>query len=354
MMARWLVPFRIDMGARAALAMAIPLCTLFALGRLDLVVYAVFGAFTALYGRNEPYRVRIRSVSVGALGMLSGIALGLLFAVVGAPLLLLTLVLLVVVGVGVLVATVWDIIPAQPLFFVFGLLVCARIPTHLSDVGLRFAVAFLSALLSALLAMAGWLVRRILLRWEIEPATQAIFLKKLRRFPERDIAALRDGKVWLTVTLNLLGVLIAGGIALSMNLSYAYWAVITVVAALPSARAEHSISRALHRTVGTIVGVGLTIIVLGWSPPTVFVIGAIIVCQFFAQMLLGLSYGGSMVFITPLALCVSYLATPRDLDALLLDRVVETVLGAAVAVALVLAARALTHSSVRGTKAPSR
>ncbi|MCU1348680.1 MAG: hypothetical protein JWO56_1710, partial [Acidobacteria bacterium] len=83
---RFTAPKNLEVGLRAALAVAVPLFVLFAAGRLDLTAYATFGAFTALYGRNEPYRVRVRTLTVAALALLVSITAGTLLAVAGEPL----------------------------------------------------------------------------------------------------------------------------------------------------------------------------------------------------------------------------------------------------------------------------
>lgn len=45
---------------RAAVSVAVPLLALWTIDRLDLSVYASFGAFAALYGRRDAYPDRIR------------------------------------------------------------------------------------------------------------------------------------------------------------------------------------------------------------------------------------------------------------------------------------------------------
>jgi uncharacterized membrane protein YccC len=115
--------------------------------------------------------------------------------------------------------------------------------------------------------------------------------------------------------------------------------VVSLVAVIPPARAAHSISRSVHRIVGTIVGVGVTALLLVWAPPPLVVIVVIVVCQVVTETLVGRHYGLALVFITPMALSVSYLASPVPLTGLVVDRVLETVLGAAVGILLVLAAR---------------
>ena len=335
--------FNLELGLRAAFSMAVPLFVLLALGRLELAPYAICGAFTALYGRNEPYRLRFRSVTVGGLALVSSIGLGISAAVAGEQLWLVTVLLLMVVGCGVMITAIWDLIPAQPLFLVFGLLVSARIPTTPADVPLRLIIACASAALCWLVTMSGWVVRRVLLHWNVQPETNAILIKKLYRIPAVDAAAFRDARVWLTVVQNLLSVCVAGALALSFGLGHPYWAIITVVAAIPPPRAAHSISRSLHRTAGTVAGVIVAFVFLTWAPPLVLIVSAIVVCQFCAQILIGISYGWSMVFITPLALSVTFLAGTARLESLVVDRVIETVLGAAVAIVFVLLARVVTH-----------
>jgi hypothetical protein len=331
----------VEVGFRAAAAVAIPLLILWSVGRLDLAAYATFGAFTALYGRNEPYRLRLRSVSIAAVAMLVSISLGVLVAVAAEPLWLVTVLLVLIVVAGTLLSTAFQLLPTQPLFFVFALLVCAAVPTTPHDALPRIGLAAAVAAFSWGLTLSGWVVRR----WAGDRAarTGAVLLKKLHRRPGVDTTAFRDGRVWLTAAQNAAGVVIAGGVALSLGLGHAYWAVVSVVAVIPPARAEHSISRSLHRILGTIGGVIVAAGVLIWSPSPLVVIVVIVVCQFFAEMLVGRHYGYALLFITPMALAVSHLAAPAPLETLVVDRISETVLGAGVGIALVLLARAIAR-----------
>lgn len=331
----------VEVGFRAAAAVAVPLLILWAAGRLDLAAYATFGAFTALYGRNEPYRLRLRSVSIAAVAMLVSISLGVLVAIAGEPLWLVTVLLVFIVVAGTMLATAFQLLPTQPLFFVFALLVCAAVPTAAHDALPRIGLAAAVAAFSWVLTLSGWVVRR----WAGDRAAQtgAVLLKKLHRRPGVDTTVFRDGRVWLTAAQNAVGVLIAGGIALSLGLGHAYWAVVSVVAVIPPARAEHSISRSLHRILGTIGGVVVAAGVLFWSPAPLVVILVIVVCQFFAEMLVGRHYGYALLFITPMALAVSHLAAPAPIETLVVDRIIETVLGAGVGIALVLLARAVAR-----------
>jgi hypothetical protein len=279
---------------------------------------------------------------VAAVALLVSIALGVAVAVAGEPLWLVTVLLVVVVVVGTFLATAFQLLPAQPLFFVFALLVCAAIPTPPAEAWGRIGLAACIAAFSWLLTMSGWLLRR----WAGDRAarTGAVLLKKLHRRPGVDATVLRDRRVWLTAAQNAVGALVAGGLALAFGLGHAYWAVVSLVAVIPPARAAHSLSRSLHRILGTIGGVVVAALVLVWSPPALVVIAVIVVCQFFAEMLVGRHYGYALLFITPMALAVSHLASPAPIGSLVLDRVLETVLGAGIGIALVLLARLVERS----------
>lgn len=338
MKASGLASVSVEVGFRAAAAVAVPLLLLWWAGRLDLAAYATFGAFTALYGRNEPYRLRVRSVTIAAIALVASIALGVWLAVLGEPLALVAPALVIIVGGGTLLVSAAQLLPSQPLFFVFALLVCANIPSTAAEAWPRIGLAAVVAVFSWLLTMSGWLVRRL------AGGRRSVLLKELRRRPQLDRTVLTDPRVWLTVSQNVVGVLIAGGVALLFDFGHAYWAVVSLVAVIPPARAAHSISRSLHRIVGTIVGVVVAAGLLVWSPPALIVILAIVVCQFCAEMLVGRHYGSALVFITPMALAVSHLASPTPIGTLVGDRVLETILGAGVGIALVLLARAFERT----------
>ena len=68
--------------------------------------------------------------------------------------------------------------------------------------------------------------------------------------------------------------------------------------------------------------------------------------QITTEMLVGRNYGLALVFITPMALLMGQLAVEQPVGPLLVDRLVETVIGTAVALAVVavgLAARSRSH-----------
>lgn len=143
----------LEVAGRATLALVVPLVVLAVLGRIDSAIYATFGGMTALFGRSEPYRLRARSVSVAAVGMLGSIVFGLVLAAIAAPLLWLTLGLLVLIVLGVLLINTTGLFPGTPLFFVFAYTVCAQVPTEPGQVLPRLLVGLAGAGFAWLITM---------------------------------------------------------------------------------------------------------------------------------------------------------------------------------------------------------
>lgn len=323
----------VEVATRAGLAVAIPLVVLALAGRQDLGLYASFGAFTALYGRSEVYRTRLRTSGVAGLLLLAAVTAGTLFAASGSPVAPVGIGLVVLLVAGTIVTRALSLHPPAPIFFTFAFLACAYVPIEWGDVGSALLTALLSAVLAFGITMSGWLVRRV--------AGDARFLKPLPRVAETHPDAWRDPAVWLVIAQLVVGGHLAALIGTAAGLGHAYWATVAVVAVIPPPHAAHSISRALHRMIGTFVGVGVTALILWPDPPVAALIAVVAVCQFLAEILVGRHYGAALVAITPLALLMVHIGGPSTpVSELLLDRALETAIGAAVGIVLVLLARA--------------
>ena len=92
------------------------------------------------------------------------------------------------------------------------------------------------------------------------------------------------------------------------------------------------------RVVGTLAGVLLAAAFLAAHLPVVALIAVIGLLQFATELTVGRNYGLAVLFLTPLALIMGTLAQPVSTAALLHDRAIETVLGAAVGSVVSLAA----------------
>jgi hypothetical protein len=320
----------VEVALRSAVVVGIVLVVLASFGRLDLTPYGSFGAFCAVYGFNEPYRVRARTVGVAASTIFVALVAGVLLSASAAPLPLVGVVAAVVLVSAVLVNTVMGLVPAPPFFPMIALLVCAAIPTPGDEVGLRIGVAAGASILAWLMSMAGWLVRRL---WPGHAAASSglvrPFFKDLSRTPAVDLGALRDRRVWWTVGENLIGAALAYGIAVALGGERPYWAVLTVVSVIAPARAKPSGRHAVERVIGTAVGLAIVWLLLPFAMPAALAVAIIVVCQFFTQLFVVKAYAVALVFITVLVFTSLAFALPVTAP-LLLERLVETAVGAAV------------------------
>ena len=122
-----------------------------------------------------------------------------------------------------------------------------------------------------------------------------------------------------------------------LGFGHNYWAMVAAVVPLVGHTTRHRISRGVQRIMGTGSGLVLLAGILLLQPApwqTVLVIAA---CQFGAEMFIARQYVLAQIFVTPLALVSTLLVAPVPAGILLRDRFFETVIGAAVGVAVVLA-----------------
>ncbi|MFF8914408.1 FUSC family protein [Streptomyces sp. NPDC015032] len=141
-------------------ATAIPDLALFAIDRLDLVMYTMAGSLCALYGHNLPYARRARAVAGVVVSMVIGLAISLVVAsVTGST--------AVLIAVGALLAagqkTLCDatrIGPPGPVIFTFVTSAALFAPQHLGQVPGHLALTLAAGVISWLVAVGPALVRR--------------------------------------------------------------------------------------------------------------------------------------------------------------------------------------------------
>ncbi|WP_420364894.1 FUSC family protein [Curtobacterium sp. L3-7] len=321
---------------RAAIAGAAPLALLIALGMPGYAAFAMFAGFTAIFGATEPYRQR--AVTTGVAGGLQALCMfaGIAVSIVGAPLWLQAVGLVVVLVVAVCTLSTLRSIPAQPIFPTFAFLVSSLVPLEPSDLPLVATIIVCSVAWAWLVAMSGFVIRRV---WN--PRAPHRF-RPLAPMKERGFWILSTPALWETVALNVVGALVAGAIAETIpGLGHPYWAVIAVVSTLPAIRQRHTVLRAFQRFIGTIGGTVIAVGILLLEPGAWWIVLIAVVGQFFAEIFVARNYAVCLLFLTPLALAVSWLSLPEAPELLALDRVAQTTLGALVSVALLFVGRAI-------------
>ncbi len=317
---------------RAAVSIAVPLVILWAIGRVDLSVYASFGAFASLYGRYDRYADRIRMQIAAGLTMVVCMLMGTALSLLATPTGLRVLVVGLIAGVGALIAHAWRWHPPSSLFAVFSAGACASLPATTASLLEVVIVGGASALFSMVLTAGIALARQ---------GRRLLAPVRTRQVADRDA-------VGAAVTVGI-GALLAGFAGLLLIGDHWYWAMVGAVAALGGAHLTARLVRGVQRLVGTLIGVAVAAGLLALHLPPPATIGVAILCQMGAELYVNRNYGLAMLFITPLALLMVELAVPTDPTTLLVDRTLDTligvVVGTAVAVASAWVRRARRRSS---------
>ncbi|OOB91652.1 FUSC family protein [Rathayibacter sp. VKM Ac-2630] len=312
---------------RAGVSMAVPLLVLWAFGRTDLALYATFGAFTALYGRQHTHRPRLRMQLSAAAYLVTVVTVGTAVALSPARE---WLIIPVVVAVAVAAAYLSDALhwhPPGPLFPVFAVTACASVPTDPARIPEAFLLSAASAAFALLVGVAGVASPRAR---RLPPTPWRTSFRAAAARPSTRAAMLRFGAV----------VLVSGAIPTATGLGHPYWAMVAAVAAVSGADTAARLVRAGHRMLGTVVGVAIAAALLALPLSPLATIAVVVLLQVLAELFVGRNYGVTLAFVTPLAILMVELAHRTDELVLLRDRALETAIGVAVGVVATLLAHA--------------
>ncbi|MDF2048764.1 FUSC family protein [Arthrobacter sp. Cr_A7] len=333
---------------RCAVGVFVPLFILVLLGRLDLAIFASFGAFTGIYGRGEPHGIRFALQLRAGLLMLLVILLAALAARMEAawgldvPTTTWLLVLATTVVAGACsVAISWlRLRPAGSLFHIFAFAAIASIPNQPP----LWQGMLVSVLTTGFCLLIGFSSR-------VLPSHRTPWARPrpIRRTPDEKRAAWLEGFGYL-VAAGLAGAL-ATWAGERLGFGHNYWAMVAAVVPLVGHTTRHRVRRGIQRIIGTILGLVILagIVLLGLQPWQTVLVMAL--CQFGAEMFIIRQYLLAQVFVTPLALISTLLVVPSAPGILLRDRIIETVIGAAVGIAVVLAPGAWRRVRQRTTTA---
>lgn len=321
----------IESALRVAVAVGVPLLLLDAIGRLDLAVYAAFGGLAMLYGHNEPARQRVESQIVAGTGLVVTIAVAMAYAAAQAPFPILGVLLAVTVIAAATLGAAMRWVPRGEMFFVLVLLIIANIPTRWDRLPLGIAIGAGGAALSVLLA---WLMGAD----RNEPGDKPRADGWCRRVAA-GYAALDRRQHLVLIVAATLGVEAAWVLALVLGVGNPFWAAVTVAALMPALVAPDIWRRTLHLMLGTLGGVGVATFMFSFDPSHLALIAIIVVCQAAAQIAVARNYGVALLFFSPLAIGMSNLSRGAPWQPLLVDRLAEAALGAAVAFLAIAAGR---------------
>ena len=298
---------------RAGLSVAVPLLTVVLIDRTSWALYAAFGAFASIYGRNHVHLSRAVMQATVSLSLVTAVVLGSVFAAVHASPWALVLGGAAVAAVGSIVSTVLDWHPPGPVFVLFAFGAVASSPGGWSDVPVALVVTAASAAFAVAVGNIGSVAR-----WTA--ATRPQLRSPWSREPLRFLVAVG----------------LSGAIATAAGIGHPYWAMVAAAAPLTARGLDHQALRAGHRIAGTVLGLATCAPLLVLELGPVALVLVVVALQVATEFFVGRNYGLALLFITPMAILMGQLGTSRPVGPLLGDRVVETVIGALVEVALLL------------------
>ncbi|MFT4264351.1 MAG: FUSC family protein [Nocardioides sp.] len=300
---------------RAAISVLVPLLALWSLGRLEWSLYASFGAFTSLYGRERAGVRRTRLQVVVGIVLTACVTLGSVVGLSDERRWLAVPVAALVAGTATWESARRGWHPPGALFPVFAFAAVASVPSGAAEVGTAALCSASAAALSILVGAAGLSIRRD------RPTAP-------RHGPAAADRPRRTGIAHPSLTAA--SVLAAGLIATGAGIGRPYWAMVAAVVPFAAREWHAQLSRGLSRVVGTAAGLGAAAVLLALDLRGLGIIVAVTVLQALAELVVGRSYALALVAVTPLALLMVNLAAPLPTGTLLAERAVETLVGTAV------------------------
>ena len=304
-------------GLQAALVAAIALPLVHLSPWSHLIGYAALGALVALFGRFAAPKRRNRIVFFAGLTQTGAVLIMGLASWLGLPTAGQMVLLSVLCGLFYFTAVSGRWGPPGAMIFVFAAGAAMTPAAALGEVLERVAaVAVVSAL--------SWMICAVTEGW--------------RHRPERDPALPVEPLIPLRGRL-IRGGRIIGGAAIALFVGRALgaehpsWAALGAMAVMQGAHLHLSMNRALQRMAGTVVGALLAWAILSLEPSVWTLIALICVMQYITEIVIGANYALGQIFVTPMALLMSYLAAQGALDASMAgERVTDTLLGALIGI----------------------
>ncbi|MEV6213775.1 FUSC family protein [Nocardia sp. NPDC051833] len=311
--------------ARVFVGLAVPGLLLIAAGRTDLLIYAVFGSFTGMYGFAEASRQRLVHQCEAAVLLVGAVGGGIVLARLDASPAVLVAAVAVFAAVASPVTDRLGLRPEGPFFGIFALGAIAMVAGAQPD---PLAALAISAVTAALCVVVGYLEssRR---QWRAGACVLPVVIAPHRA---GRVSMVQAGRYALAIS-------IAGGIGLLLGVGHANWAMAGAAVPLAAANSRGRITRGLHRVVGTFLGLAVTAPLLIPGPSPAMLGLAIIALLYPTELFMARHYAVALGFFTPLIMSMTELADPTDPLTMLTDRAVDTVIGVAVGVAVALLIR---------------
>lgn len=309
-------PWRWAAGIQVVFANALPMAIFSLSGHLSLGLVSSLGAFTALYGTTMPLRDRLRVLPFIASAFVTASVLGVLCAKNAG----LTIACMIVVAVvASILAFGAGLGPPGPMQFVLVAGVSARLadPVRLAGAPINprlIPVLVAVGALSAYIIVAVPIVVPFVRNYIGNASAPGTLFSRSRFDAENSMITVRVA----------LAVAAAASVGVFFRAGHGYWVVMVAGAVLQATHVSRdSAIRALQRVVGTIIGVFVFGLIRFADPRGAWLIAI--------EVVVARHYALALAFITPTALTIAAAGTSAP-GALVHERIVDTVLGAVIAI----------------------
>ena len=308
-------------GFQAALAVLLAIVATHFSPWPQLVGYASLGALAALFGRFATVERRMRIVMICALLLALGVLLPSLASWADALPWMMVLVLALVAGASTVAVSWWRLGGPGAVIIVFA----AGAAYHPVGSGAEVLARVLATLAGGVVAVLTCLVTD---RW------RAAELKTLR-LPPAHVPPWSHQ--WIAAARITACAALAAWLAFMLGWHHPAWAAIGAVSVMQGGHLHITMNRALQRMAGTIVGSFIVWAMLAQQPSFWVVVAAIVVFQFLTEVVIGYNYALGQITVTPMALLMTYLASPNVAASMPVERVLDTMLGAVLGIAFAVA-----------------
>jgi hypothetical protein len=322
-------PGRWPVALQAAIAIALPTVGFALAGHADLGLLASPGAFTALHIADRTRRERAVLLPLFAAGLVAATAIGV--AVSGT--LIASLVGLFAVVIASSVITLgFSTGPPGGMFFVL----VTGVSSHLAAPASRGGAGVDGLMLIGLVAVGALLAYLVVVVPLLVPSVRRPDLARHGDRVRMRFSLSESDRVILTRIA--VAAAAAALLAAPLGILRAYWVMVAVVVILQNGhRVKLTAIRAIHRVLGTVVGVGLFAIIMLWNPHALVLALLLVALQFAVEMVIVRNYGLALILITPLALTIAAQGAVDNVGEVIAERILDTLLGAGIAL-VVLAA----------------
>ncbi|MNU25638.1 hypothetical protein D3C71_139880 [compost metagenome] len=298
----------------AALSVGIPLIVGLLTGNLKNSLVSSMGGLVILYyAPSLPLASRMITLLTCAFGFMLSYTIGLFFSFnpyVSA----------IIFGLWAMsvhwIVSFFKTKPPGNFFFIMMASMASCQPFDLAAIPQKIGLLGLGSMLACLLGVAYGL----------------LMLKKQAPASAQNISVtIRNNQYTSLVESGIMGLFMFAALLTGHLLAFKnpYWIPISCLAVMQGVSRVHIWRRAVHRVIGTLVGLGLCWLALSISKTPLSICISIIILQFVVELLIGRHYALAVIFITPMTLLLAEAANPlvQDPNHLLSARITDILVG---------------------------